>query len=300
MPTWFSRGACRYVLTPSYASAENRMECTAISEGSQNDMKYITHTGLEIGVELATTTDDARSIASIISEKSGERFDDVFARIDNEMRRRRCRFLTASIDGKVVGGVQMSFRREYVEGTTTSPVAYIESISIDDDYRDMGCTKALVRACEAYASMCGCHEIATDCSVSDESAREFLSSIGFDEVRQVSCFVRNIDRKCLHKDERNKAVGDVNKLTKGNVACDRRKMATDGADGDAVAKMNGASGEQKANDGMTVQSCECGTVISEGGGEKLAVPKSDRAVLSAETTGMMPALDVDEMRKLMR
>ena len=276
------------------------MECTAISEGSQNDMKYITHTGLEIGVELATTTDDARSIASIISNKGGEQFEAVFARIDNEMRRRRCRFLTASIDGKVVGGVQMSFRREYVEGTTTSPVAYIESISIDDDYRDMGCTKALVRACEAYASMCGCHEIATDCSVSDAEAREFLSSIGFDEVRQVSCFVRNIDRKNLHNGDRGKSIDDVSGLTKGNVACDRHEMAADSVDGDVVTKTNGASGKQKVDSGMTVQSCDCGTVINEGGGEKLAVPKSDRAVLSAETTGMMPALDVEDMRKLMR
>lgn len=258
-------------------------------------MKYITHTGLEIGVELATTTDDARSIASIISNKSGEQFEVVFARIDNEMRRRRCRFLTASIDGKVVGGVQMSFRREYVEGTTTSPVAYIESISIDDDYRDMGCTKALVRACEAYASMCGCHEIATDCSVSDESAREFLSSIGFDEVRQVSCFVHNIDRKNLHKNERGKSIDDVSKPIKGNVACDRQS-----ANGDVVEKMNGNGSKQQAGDGLTVQSCECGTVISEVGGEKLAVPSSDRAVLSAETTGMMPALDIDDIRKLMR
>lgn len=273
------------------------MECTAISEGSQNDMKYITHTGLEIGVELATTTDDARSIASIISNKGGEQFEAVFARIDNEMRRRRCRFLTASIDGKVVGGVQMSFRREYVEGTTTSPVAYIESISIDDDYRDMGCTKALVRACEAYASMCGCHEIATDCSVSDAEAREFLSSIGFDEVRQVSCFVRNIDRKNLHNGDRGKSIDGVSGSTKGNVACDKHEMS---ADEDVVEKMNGNGSKQQAGNGLTVQSCDCGTVISEGGGEKLAVPSSDRAVLSAETTGMMPALDIDDMRKLMR
>ena len=54
-------------------------------------------------------------------------------------------------DGADVGFAQCGLRRDYVEGTHTSPVGYLEGVFVQEEYRGRGVATALLRAGEAWA-----------------------------------------------------------------------------------------------------------------------------------------------------
>lgn len=64
-----------------------------------------------------------------------------------------------------VGFAQCQLRYDYVEGTSTSPVGYLEGIFVMKGYRNKGYAKELLAACEAWAKENGCHEFASDCEI---------------------------------------------------------------------------------------------------------------------------------------
>ena len=49
-------------------------------------------------------------------------------------------------DGQPVGFAQVQLRRDYVEGTESSPVGYLEGVFVEEDFRKRGLGKALVSA----------------------------------------------------------------------------------------------------------------------------------------------------------
>ena len=55
------------------------------------------------------------------------------------------------INDKSIGFAQCGLRFDYVEGTISSPVAYLEGIFIEEEYRRNGYAKQLVKACEKWA-----------------------------------------------------------------------------------------------------------------------------------------------------
>ena len=60
-----------------------------------------------------------------------------------------------------IGFAQVQLRYDYVEGTSSSPVGYLEGIFIEKAYRKKGYAKALLSACEAWAKGKGCTEFAS-------------------------------------------------------------------------------------------------------------------------------------------
>ena len=50
-----------------------------------------------------------------------------------------------------VGFAQCGLRTDYVEGTESSPVGYLESIFVKEEYRKNGYAKELLCACEMWA-----------------------------------------------------------------------------------------------------------------------------------------------------
>ena len=50
-----------------------------------------------------------------------------------------------------VGFVQCQLRYDYVEGTKTTPVGYLEGIFILEKYRNRGYAKELLKKCEMWA-----------------------------------------------------------------------------------------------------------------------------------------------------
>ena len=55
-------------------------------------------------------------------------------------------------DGKPVGFAQCQLRHDYVEGTETSPVGYLEGVYVKETDRKQGIARELVSACEKWAA----------------------------------------------------------------------------------------------------------------------------------------------------
>ena len=99
-----------------------------------------------------------------------------------------------SFGRKAVAFAQCQLRRDYVEGTETSPVGYLEGIYVREGYRGLGIARKLLAACEAWAVEQGCTEFASDCELTNTVSQEFHKKLGFEEVNRVVCFVKSLDK----------------------------------------------------------------------------------------------------------
>ncbi len=93
----------------------------------------------------------------------------------------------------LIGFAQCGLRRDYVEGTSSSPVGYLEGIYIKEAYRNRGYAAELLDACEAWAQEKGCAEFASDCELDNTDSYLFHMAMGFSEVNRVICFTKPID-----------------------------------------------------------------------------------------------------------
>lgn len=91
-----------------------------------------------------------------------------------------------------IGFAQSQLRFDYVEGTQSSPVGYLEGIFILDDYRHKGYAKQLVKACEDWAKSKGCLEFASDCELDNSISLKFHLGIGFEEANRIICFTKKL------------------------------------------------------------------------------------------------------------
>ncbi len=91
-----------------------------------------------------------------------------------------------------IGFAQCSLRSDYVEGTSSTPVGYLEGIFIKEEYRNKGYARELVNACEKWAKTMGCSEFASDCELTNVNSLKFHLSMEFDEVNRIVCFRKDI------------------------------------------------------------------------------------------------------------
>ena len=91
-----------------------------------------------------------------------------------------------------VGFAQCQLRHDYVEGTETSPVGYLEGIYVAPACRHRGFAAALLRACEDWAREMGCTEFASDCELTNKASLAFHLSLGFTEENRIICFKKNL------------------------------------------------------------------------------------------------------------
>ena len=91
-----------------------------------------------------------------------------------------------------IGFAQCSLRTDYVEGTSSSPVGYLEGVFVKEEHRNKGYAKELLLACEKWAKTRGCSEFASDCELTNINSLKFHLSMGFDEVNRIVCFSKGI------------------------------------------------------------------------------------------------------------
>lgn len=89
-----------------------------------------------------------------------------------------------------VGFAQCQLRYDYVEGTKTSPVGYLEGIYVEEDYRNKGYAKELLEECEVWAKDQGCQEFASDCEIDNAESFYFHKAMKFTEANRVICFTK--------------------------------------------------------------------------------------------------------------
>ena len=93
-------------------------------------------------------------------------------------------------DGADVGFAQCGLRRDYVEGSSTSPVGYLEGVFVLQEYRRRGIARRLVEACQSWAQLQGCKEFASDCELDNLESQRFHQACGFTEVNRIVCFLK--------------------------------------------------------------------------------------------------------------
>ena len=91
-----------------------------------------------------------------------------------------------------IGFAQCQLRNDYVEGTKTNPVGYLEGIFIKDGYRNKGYAKELLVECEAWAKCNGCQEFASDCEIDNIDSFHFHKAMNFAEANRIICFTKTL------------------------------------------------------------------------------------------------------------
>ena len=101
-------------------------------------------------------------------------------------------FFLAYVQETAVGFAQCRLRCDYVEGTDSSPVGYLEGIYVAEAYRKQGFAKALLAACESWAKTKGCSEFASDCELTNTQSLQFHLRVGFEEANRIICFTKKL------------------------------------------------------------------------------------------------------------
>ena len=92
----------------------------------------------------------------------------------------------------VAGFIYLSLRHDYVEGTASSPVAYIEGVYLRPHFRGMGLGRKLVGRGEEWGRSKGVSEYASDVDLSNEISQAFHQKLGFTEVSRLVCYAKRI------------------------------------------------------------------------------------------------------------
>ncbi|MBQ6174676.1 MAG: GNAT family N-acetyltransferase [Clostridia bacterium] len=94
--------------------------------------------------------------------------------------------------GEAVGFAQCQLRHDYVEGTESSPVGYLEGIFVREGARRQGIARKLLSACEGWAKAKGCAEFASDCELDNTDSQRFHRAVGFEEANRIVAYVKKL------------------------------------------------------------------------------------------------------------
>lgn len=95
-------------------------------------------------------------------------------------------------ESKPVAFARCSLRHDYVEGTESSPVGYLEGIFVAEEYRRRGIARSLLSVCENWAKSKGCREFASDCEIGNTDSLSFHLKSGFEEANRLICFKKQL------------------------------------------------------------------------------------------------------------
>jgi len=98
--------------------------------------------------------------------------------------------LAVTPGGSAVGFVEASKRVDYVNGTNSSPVAFLEGLYVVPSYRRQGVARALVESVMTWALAAGCRELASDSLLDNTAAHAVHRALGFEETERVVYFRR--------------------------------------------------------------------------------------------------------------
>ena len=153
-------------------AANRNLEKKMIRKASKNDIRII--------ADLAVLMWDNNSVDELADE-----FSELLSKDDAQI------FLKYE-DDIPVGFAQCQLRYDYVEGTETTPVGYLEGIFIMEGYRNRGYAKELLNKCEMWAKYKGCKEFASDCEIDNDISCQFHKAMNFTEANRIICFTKKL------------------------------------------------------------------------------------------------------------
>ncbi len=98
----------------------------------------------------------------------------------------------AEDNGRAIGFIEMALRTDYVEGSNSSPVAYIEGLFVAVTHRKQGIAHELVRCGEEWGKENRCTEMGSDVLVDNTISQEFHENIGFRKAETIVCYIKEI------------------------------------------------------------------------------------------------------------
>jgi len=101
---------------------------------------------------------------------------------------RYIQFMAYGESYQAVGFVEASLRNDYVNGTESSPVAFLEGLYVVPRHRRRGIARCLVAAIGEWAAAHGCHEFASDAPLKNELSQAVHKALGFMETERVVYF----------------------------------------------------------------------------------------------------------------
>ena len=101
-------------------------------------------------------------------------------------------FIARNARGDAMGFINLSIRSDYVEGSSGSPVVFIEGIYTMLAYRKQGVARNLIQAGEEWGREQGCSEMASDAYADNTASRAFHTRAGFTEATPIVVFVKKI------------------------------------------------------------------------------------------------------------
>jgi len=101
-------------------------------------------------------------------------------------------FVALSTSNNPVGLAEAAIRTDYVNGTATSPVAFLEGLYVVPEARRQGIAAALITTVERWARDRGCRELASDALLDNEPGHRAHRALGFEETERVVYFRKAI------------------------------------------------------------------------------------------------------------
>lgn len=132
----------------------------------------------------------AASLAAQLLHSPAEELADEFEELISS---KECAVFLLVLEDRPVGFAQCQLRHDYVEGTVSSPVGYLEGIFVLPEYRSQGYARTLLIRCEQWAREQGCAEFASDCELDNSGSLAFHLKMGFAEANRIICFHKTLE-----------------------------------------------------------------------------------------------------------
>jgi len=97
-------------------------------------------------------------------------------------------FVEYDASNNPLGFVEVAVRYDYVNGTTTSPVAFLEGIYVAPEARMQGVARKLFAEAQGWAVGIGCTELASDALIENMQSHAMHRALGFEETERVVFF----------------------------------------------------------------------------------------------------------------
>lgn len=91
-----------------------------------------------------------------------------------------------------VAFAECALRHDYVEGSQSSPVGYLEGIFVREEHRKNGVGRLLLQRCMDWSRQCGCSEFASNCELGNTQSLHFHLHAGFSEAGRTINFLRKL------------------------------------------------------------------------------------------------------------
>jgi aminoglycoside 6'-N-acetyltransferase I len=101
---------------------------------------------------------------------------------------RYAQFLAYSRLGEPQGLVEVALRSDYVNGTESSPVGFLEGLYVAPGFRKQGIAAMLVKTAEQWVMAKGCIEMASDALLENTVSHAMHQALGFQEAERVVYF----------------------------------------------------------------------------------------------------------------